>query len=287
MDGYLAAVGNSLIDGVYLKTVGGTQLVSAATAGQLLGIRNFTQNNPPSVGGSNVLTVQDTAAHIESNFATLNAHRTLVTSVVISANATITDSVLSDLQTLNATKGSGVSVTVRDTASTIIAAAPGQLAGSPSITPNVWALSASATVAEAGIAYLGALAGFSAGAFTLTSNATTNGVSVSDANVLGGMSSFRLGGNQLIVAGNVSQLGALTAGAQAIASLAITDSFANVAGLALGANFLAHTTIANVQITISDSATPTTAQVSSFLGLLAAGSNGGIPVANVNFNGHT
>src|SRR6185312_3716929 len=165
----------------------------------------------------------------------------LVTSVVVSANATITDAVFGDLLTLGAVKGAGVTVTVRDTAATIVTGSPSQLAGGPSFTPNTWSLSGSATMSEAGIAYLGRLSGFNAGAFTLTLDTNTSGVSISDANVLGGMTSFRLGGRQLHVAGTVATLSGgpgLSAGAKAIASPDITDTFANIATLALGSGFL-------------------------------------------------
>jgi hypothetical protein len=282
---YLSAVSSAPVDAVYLKTVGGTATITATVAQTLLNIPNFNSGNPLGVGGTNVLTVQDTAAHIDSTYNTLLMHGALVTQIIVSSSATITDSVLADLQSLHAIKGSGVTITVRDLASTIIGSSASQLTGGRSITPDVWALSASATnLAATDIAYLGGLAGFSAGSFTLTLGATTN-VSVTNANILGGMASFRLGGHQIQVTGPVSQLIGLTTG-QAIASPIIDDSFADIATLSLTSGFLAGVTKANVTINIGDIASPTALQVSEFLALLQVGGTGaGIPVANVTFPG--
>ena len=282
---YLSAVSSAPVDAVYLKTVGGTATITATVAQTLLNIPNFNSGNPLGVGGTNVLTVQDTAAHIDSTYNTLLMHGALVTQIIVSSSATITNSVLADLQSLHAIKGSGVTITVRDLASTIIGSSASQLTGGRSITPDVWALSASATnLAATDIAYLGGLAGFSAGSFTLTLGATTN-VSVTNANILGGMASFRLGGHQIQVTGPVSQLIGLTTG-QAIASPIIDDSFADIATLSLTSGFLAGVTKANVTINIGDIASPTALQVSEFLALLQVGGTGaGIPVANVTFPG--
>jgi hypothetical protein len=279
IDGYLAAVSSAQIDGVYLKTSGGTATVSASTAAALFGIPLFSKNNPN--GTSNVLTVQDTAAHIESAFAALNTHAGAIDHVVVSASTTVTDAVFGDLLTLGATAALGVAVTVRDTAANIIGHAPAQLAGSPSLTPTTWALSGSATVTVAGAAFLGGLSGFSAGASTLTIGADAS-ASVADANHLGSLgATLHLGGHHVHVAGSVAAVSALTGAAKAIVTPDITDTFAHVATLTLGSGLLGGT------ITVTDSEAPTVAQANAFLALLLAGGNGGIPAANVSFGGHT
>ena len=278
IDGYLAAVSSPRIDGVYLKTSGGTATVSASTAAALFGIPLFSKNNPN--GTSNVLTVQDTAAHIESAFAALNAHAAAIDHVVVSASTTVTDAVFGDLLTLGAITALGVNVTVRDAAANIIGHAPAQLAGSPSLTPTTWALSGSTTVTVAGAAFLGGLRGFSAGASTLTIGADAS-ASVADANNLGSLgATLRLGGHHVDVAGSVGTVSALTGAAKAIVTPDITDTFAHVATLSLGSGLLGGT------ITVTDSEAPTVAQANAFLALLLVGGNGGIPAANISFGGN-
>ena len=139
----------------------------------------------------------------------------MLSNVVVSGTTTVTDAVFGDLLTLGATTAAGVNVTVRDTAANIIAGAPSQIAGTPSIAPAAWLLSGSATVSEAGIAFLGGLAGFSAGAYTLTLAADAT-ISVADANAIGTLgAAFRLGTHHLSVPGTVADLSALNPAAQA------------------------------------------------------------------------
>ena len=279
IDGYLAAVSAAQIDGVYLKTAGGTATVSASTAAALFGIPLFSKNNPNA--SSNVLTVQDTAAHLESAFTSLNAHKTAIDAIVVSANVTVTDAVYGDLLTLGATAAFGVNVTVRDTAANIVGHAPAQLAGSPSLTPATWALSGSATVAVAGAAFLGGLSRFSPGAFTLTIGADAS-ASVTDANNLGSLGvTLHLGGHHVHVAGSVATVSALSSAAKAIVTPDITDTFAHIATLTIGSGLLGGT------IAVTDSEAPSVAQAAAFLSLLLVGGNGGIPGANVSFGGHT
>jgi hypothetical protein len=278
VDGYLAAVSAGSIDAVYLKTVGGTATVSAATASALFSIPHFSKNNPDS--SSNVLTVSDTAAHLESSFTSLNVNKTAVSGIVVSATTTVTDAVYAHMLTLGATTAFGANLTVRDTAANIVANAPTQLSGSPSITPSTWALSGSATVSIASAAYLGGLSGFSPGAFTLTLGADGS-ASVANANNLGALgSTLRMGGHVVHVAGTVASVSALTNPAKAIATPDITDTFAHVATLALGGGLLGGT------ITVTDNASPTVVQAAAFLAILRVGGNGGIPIANVSFGGH-
>ena len=279
IDGYLAAVSAGSIDGVYLKTVGGTATVSASTAAALFSIPGFSKNNPDT--STNTLTVQDTAAHLESAFASLNAHKAAVSGIVVSASTTVTDAVYGDLLTLGATTAFGANLTVRDTAANIIANAPSQVSGSPSLTPTTWSLSGSATVTIAGAAFLGGLAGFSPGASTLTIGASGS-ATVAQANQLGSLgATLHLGGHTVGVAGSVATVSGLSGAAKPIVTTAITDTFANIATLSIASGLLTGT------LTITDSASPTVAQANAFLALLLAGGNGGIPIANVSFGGHT
>ncbi len=277
IDGYLQAVSAANIDGVYLKTTTGTATVSPATASTLFSIANFSKNNP--VSGTNALVVQGTAANIESNFTALSTHLAQMTAVVVSASSTVTDAVYGHLLTLGATAGGGVTLTVRDTAANIIANAPTQLAGTPSITPTTWALSGSASVNAANAAMLGGLSGFSAGAFILTLSADAASLSVADANRIGTLGgSFSLGGHKVHVLGSVSTLSGLSGNARQIATPDITDTFAQIATLTTGDNLHGGT------MTITDSATVTVAQANAFLSLLKVGNAAGIPVANVTFD---
>jgi hypothetical protein len=282
VDGYLAAEKNSLITAVYLKTTNGTATITAATAAILLSIPTFSKDNPPiSLGGTgtaNVLTLSDTAAHIDAQFSALHGHTSSLSSIVVSGSATVAESVYADLLTLGAIMAGGQSLTVRDTAATIIADAPGQLGGSHSITPAAWQISGSASVSESGAAYLGGLAGFSAGAYTLTLTASDPTTSESDANAIGVLgSAFHLGGYQLTVDGSVSYVSGLTTNARLIATPDITDSFSQIATLTLGDGLLGGT------ITVNDSEAITTTQAGDFLALLGGS---GIPVSKVSFGGN-
>lgn len=279
-DGYLAAVNNtSKISAVYLKTTGGTATITAATAAALLSITNFNKDNPPSVGGSNVLTLVDTAAHIDSYYGSLIGHTNELSGIQINATASVNDNVFGQLLQLGATMASGQTLTVRDSAANIIAGAPTQTAGSPSIIPLAWQLSGSATVSEAGAAVLGGIATLSTGAYALTLSATDATTSVSDANAIGNLgSAFHLGGFQLIVPGSVSTVAGLSANARTIVTPQISDSFAALAaGLTVGDGLLSGT------ITVTDSSAVSTTQANEFLALLGGS---GIPVANVSFGGN-
>jgi hypothetical protein len=172
----------------------------------------------------------------------------------------------------------GQSLAVRDTAATIIANAPAQLAGAPSISPSAWQLSASASVSEAGAAFLGGLTGLSTGAYTLTLNGSDLNTSVADANAIGNLgSAFHLGGYQLSVNGSLTTLSGLSNSAKLIVTPNITDTFTNIAEMSLGSGLLGGT------MTVNDSEAITTGQAASFLALLGGS---GIPVANVSFAGH-
>jgi hypothetical protein len=201
-----------------------------------------------------------------------------LSSIVVSGSATVTDTVYADLLTLGAVMAGGQSLTVRDSAATIIADAPGQLGGSHSITPATWQLSGGASVSESGAAYLGGLAGFSAGAYSLTLSASDATTSESDANAIGTLgTSFHLGSYHLTVSGSVSYVSGLTTNARLIVTSDITDSFSQIATLTLGDGLLDGT------IAVNDSEAVTTTQASDFLALLGGS---GIPVANVSFGGN-
>ncbi len=277
-DGYLAAVSAGTIDAVYLRTPGGTATITASTASALFSIPNFDKSNPDTT--PNVLTVQDTAAHIDGAYTDLSSHRAQIDNLVVSGSATITDATLGHLLSLAATADVGVNITVRDTAANIIANAPAQVGGSPTIMPVAWLLSGSATVDEAGAAFLGSLSGFSAGAYTLTLSADAT-IGVTDANAIGALgSSFQLGGYHLYLPGTVADMSTLSTAAKAIVVPQIADTFANIATLLPGSGVLGGT------ITVSDSEAVTVAQAAAFLALLQVGGGTGIPATNVHFGGH-
>ncbi|MEJ0046266.1 MAG: hypothetical protein WDN04_09190 [Rhodospirillales bacterium] len=144
--GAAATLGSLLIDQIHLKTTAGAVTITAATAVALFNIAGFSPANPDS--SSNLITVSDTAAHIEASHVALGAIGAGTIHTVVNANATITDAVLGDLQTLGAVAAIGVNLTVRDTAANIYANAVAQANGQ-SVTPVAWQLSASATLSEA------------------------------------------------------------------------------------------------------------------------------------------
>ncbi len=286
-DGYLAAVSDTtLIDGVYLKTTGGTVTVTAAVAADLIGIPNFHKN--PVGGGSNILIVQDTASHFDASYTTLLTDPGLFDHMYLGTSATVNDAVYGELLGLGVDPANGeITLTVRDTATTIAANALSQLGGSPSITPIAWQLSASAavTVAQAAVlGGLGGLTGFSAGAFTLTLSASDLTASVSQANAIGRLgSAFHLSSYVIDVPGSVQSLSGgsgLTVAALEVVTPQITDSFANIAQLSQSSGLLGGT------IAVDDSGSATVAQATSFFGLIQVTNGGaGIPAANVSFNG--
>jgi hypothetical protein len=272
-----AGVGSGLISGVYLKTTSGTATITTATLTTLFGIDTFSTNTP--TGGTNHLIVSDTAAHLDAAKVLLNTESGSISSIVISATATVDDAVFQDLLTMGAVKGANVTLTLRDTEATIIADAR----AAPSLVPNVWAITADATVDATDAIYLGNLAGFNPGSYTLTLSSTAS-VSVANANLLGSMASFRLGeSTELQVAGSVSYVSGLTTAAKSIVTALITDTFANLSTL-LTSGSSALSGLLTGTLTVSENDTVTTAEVIAFLDLLG---NGGISVAHVNFGGHT
>jgi hypothetical protein len=278
--GAAAALGNALVDSIHLKTTNGAVTLTAATAASLFAISGFSSTNPDST--PNIVTVSDTAAHIDAARAGLGTIGAGIAHITVSASATVTDAVLADLQTLGATAANGVSLTVRDTAAAILAGAPRQALGQ-SLTPAGWALSGGATVSEANAVILANLPHFSTGAYglTLSINADTN-VSLTDANslvTLGG--ALGLNGHHLLVAGTVAQLSQLTIAAQALVTPEITDSLAHINALNLSSPLLDGTVMVN------DTEQLSAAQATHFLGLVNAGSGPGINPAHLNFCGHT
>ncbi|HEY1933953.1 MAG TPA: hypothetical protein VGG99_18230 [Acetobacteraceae bacterium] len=281
VDGYFAAVKNtSLITAVYLKTTNGTVTVTAATAAALTTIPNFSKN--PLSGSPNTLIVQDTATHFDTSYATLYANLTLFDHLYVSSSATITDTVYGELLNLSVQAlNGGVTVTVRDAATTIAGSANAQLMGSPSITPVAWQLSGSSAVTEAQAATLGALHGFSAGAFTLTLSASVTGVSVTAANALGALgAALHLGGFSVGVSGSVSTLSGLSAGALAVVTPQIQDTFTNVV-----TELSASSPLLTGTMQITDSEAISVLQATEFFALIKTGSGAGILAANISFTG--
>lgn len=276
---YVTAVSAPFLDGVFLRAIGNSATVSAAVAAALVSINGFSKDTPAGV--TNTLTVQGTAAAIETYYGALSSHRPLISNIVVNASSTISDAVYGHLLSLGATLANNMTLTVRDTASVIASNAPIQIQGSPSLVPTAWLLQGSATITAPQAIVLGGLQNFQPGGFTLTLSANAAGLSVSDANAIAALgNAFALGGKTLGIAGDVATLQGLQAGARAIVTPAITDTFAHIAGLTLQDNLHRGT------FTITDSGTVTTSQANAFLTLLKVGNGPGIPVSNVNFSGH-
>jgi hypothetical protein len=271
------------VSGVYLNTSGGSTLTTANMLA-LLALPHFAATTPG--GSSDSITISDTAAHFASAFATFQTDAAQLTDVsyVVNTSATISDAVLTDLQTLGATAAGSVTVTVRDTAATIAANELTQSGITETITPTAWDLSASAVITLAQAETLGTTSGFSAGSYTLTVNVPTSTViTVAQANALGALGSALVltGSGQLDVQGTVSQLSALSNAALSIVTPEITDTFVHVASLSNASG------LAGGTITISDSEAVSATTASDFFGIIKVGNNAGFAAANVSFGTHT
>jgi hypothetical protein len=248
----------------------------------LLALPNFHINNPDN--STNSVTLSDSAAHLAADYTALHAAAATLAgvSIKVNASATITDAVLAQLQSLEATAAGGVAMTVRDTAATIAASAPAQMA-SAYITPSVWALSGSASVTESIAAYLGGLSGFSAGAYTLTvSEPGLTVISVSDADNLAALgSALAISSGSFAVQGTVAALAGLSNAAAALVMPDIADSFSNIVnGLTASSPLLSGT------LAISDSENVTAANAEAFFALIKVGNGAGIAASQVSFGGH-
>ena len=279
-----AAENDGLISGAYVKAPGGVLTVNAATAATLFTVDGITAGYPPPQNGTISITVADTAANIDAHHATL-ANLLLnddVSSVVVNANATISDAVLSDLQALGAVPGDNVTLTVHDSAATIAQNAGLQLS-SQTISAGAWTLNGNATISEAQAVVLGSLSHFSAAGYTLTLNLNANTtISISDANALGNIAvSLNLNNHELLVAGNVAQLASLSGATLAFVSPELTDTLGNISTLSAGSALLTGT------VTVNDSESISAALATSFLGLIASGGGPGIAIGNLNFGGQT
>ena len=274
---YAAALASSEVDSVHLKTMGGAVTVTASTAAGLFTLAGFTTTNPD--GSPNALNVADTAAHIEAALAGLTANRASLGAITVNATATVADQTLSDLQGLGAVAAPAVTLTVRDTAATIANNAAAQDV-SQTIAPSAWTLSANGSVTEAQAAFLGTLANFSAGSYTMSLNLASNTViSIGDANALGNIASaIVLTGAHPIVDGTVAQLATLTPAALGLVTPALMDSALNIAALPASSPLLTGT----VDVTGTD---PLTAQqAGALLALVHTGPGQGITAANLSFD---
>ncbi len=274
---YAAALANSDVDSVYLKTTGGAVSVTAATAASLFSIAGFHTTNPD--GTPNALGVSDTTTHIEASLAALSANRASIGTITVNAPATITDQTLSDLQGLDAVAAPAATLTVRDTAATIASNADVQETDQ-TIAPSAWTLSGNGSVTEAQAAFLGTLANFSTGGYTMSLNLAPNTIiSIADANALGNIASaLTLPGAHPIVEGNVVQLLGLTPAALSLVTPDLVDSTANIIGLGAASPLLAGT----VEVT---GAEPLSAsQASALLALVQTGQHPGINAANLTFD---
>ena len=287
---YTATIANSDVSALYLQTNGAPVSLSAATMLTMLALPHFHDTNPD--GSANLITISDSAAHLTAAFTTLQADAAQLGNVsfVVNANATVSEAMLAQLQTLSATALQGVSLTVRDTAAAIATDLLGQSLQitSPSISASAYTLSGSSTVSLNTAAILGVQINFSAGPYTLTVNQTTNQtITIGGANDLGNLGSALVltGGGQLSVAGNLAQLAALNAGAQALVTSNITDSFSNIVAPIGG--LTAQSPLLDGTLTVSDAENITAVQAQSFFGLIQVPStqvpNPGIAAANVMF----
>lgn len=278
MPAYAAALAASMIDNVYLKTSGGSVTVAAATAAALFAINHFSTSNPPG-GGTNLLAVADTAAHIDASLTALTAHVGQIASITMNASATISDQVLSDLQGLSALAGLNTTLTVQDTAATIAAHAVAQ-STNQTILPTAWTLSASGSVTEAAAATLGALSNFNSGPYTISLGLTADTtISISDANKLGALAgALNLGGYHLLVGGTAVQLAALSPSALLVATPKLADSITNIAALSLSSPLLQ----GYVEVTGTDATSATT--IATLLSFVHTGAGAGINAAHLTFD---
>jgi hypothetical protein len=279
---YQSALANADVSAIYLQTNGAPVTLTAANMLTLFALPNFHATNPDAT--TNSITISDTAAHLSAAYTTLQADAAQLAGVtyVVNTSATVSDAVLGQLQSLGATAANGVQITVRDTATTIEAEAPGQSTGG-SITPVAWDLSASATISLAQAQVLGSILNFSPGAYRLTVNHTgTNAISIANANDLGVLGSALsiTGGGHFNVVGTIAQLSALNNGALAIVTPQIVDSFANIATLTNASPLLGGT------VSVNDSEAVNAATAEAFFGIIKVGNGAGIAAANVFFGAH-
>ena len=280
---YQSALANSDVSGVYLKAAGNVAVVTAATAVALYQIPGFSVNNPPGAptSAANALNVSDTAAHIDANFTALNSHVGQfngLASIAVNASATINEQTLQDLQALGAITSAGVNLTVRDTASTI-ATALTTMHGS--ITPYAWILSGPGVATEAQAVVLGSTVNFSTAGNTISLSLSSNTtISLADAVSLGHIAnSLSLGGNELIVAGNIAQLSTLSQAALGLVTPALADSLPNILALSATSTLLSGT----VEVVGNDEVNA--ASVEAFLSLVHSGGNApGIAAASLTFD---
>jgi hypothetical protein len=270
----LASLTNSnFATGIYLKTNGGSVTLTAATAVTLLAIPNLSINNPDN--SPNLITVADTAAHLNTDFNALQSDMGSIAHIVVDASATVNYATLTNLQALDAVTSGGVALTLADTAANILAAS---MVNSPTIQASAWNLTANANVSVADAINLALLPNFSPGAYTLTVALNNDQpISVTQANLLGGLgSSLVVTGHDLTVSGNVSSLLGLTTAGATVAHVALTDTLADIASLSPTSALLSGS------VTVSDTEQLSAASTTSFLALMSAAH-----VSSVNFGAQT
>jgi hypothetical protein len=266
--------GSGLVTGIYLKTTNNAVTLTAASAASLFAIPGLNVDNPD--GSVNVVTVSDTAAHLDSNYAGLLADGAAIAHIVVNASATVSAATLADLQSLQATTGSGVALTLSDNAANILAAAA---VSSPTIQASAWNLNANASVSLPNAIALADLANFSTGAYTLTVALGANTpVTVAQANNLAGLgAALVVTGHELTLSGSVASLAGLTAAGASVAHVTLTDTLADIAALSAGSPLLSGA------IVISDSEALTAAQAATFLSLMSAS---GVSAGSISFGAH-
>ena len=277
MPAFTGTLSNTAIDSVHLRTSAGVAIVTATQAATLFSIPGFSTSNPS--GTTNTLSVEDTVAHIDAEHAALSANANQISSVVVSSNASVSDQVLNDLQSLGATPAAGVTLSVKDTAANIAANAASQITGH-SISPTSWMLSGNGTVNEAGALALATLPQFTTGPFTITVGLNANtSISIADANRLGTLAgAISLGGYQFQVAGSVAQLSALSSGALQVVTPMLADSAISIAALPSNSPLL----LGGVEVTGNDTLNAATA--TALLNLVHTGSGTGIAATALTFD---
>ncbi len=272
----LLTTNGGLATGIYLKATGDAVTLTAANAATLLTTSGLSISNPD--GSTNHLTVSDTASQLDSHFATLNADLGSLGAYVVNASTAVNDATLIDLQTLGATAGSGITLTLSDTASNIYTAS---LVGGASIHATSFALNANAAgISTTQAVALGGLTNFSAGGYTITVTLGSNTTLTSaQANNLGSLGAALVvaGPGEYTISGSAAALNGLTAAGATVAHVTLSDTLANIAALAPTSPLLSGA------ISVTDSEGLNATQATSLLALLTTP---GVASGGITFNGN-
>jgi hypothetical protein len=125
--GTAAILATPLIDTIFLRTVDGTAIISAAVAAALFALPAFSAANPD--GSVNHVTIRDSAAAILSCYAQIAAPGNAVSRIVISEGGLVDAVSLGRLEALGATLAPGTTLAMCDTAALLAGAADGGVIG--------------------------------------------------------------------------------------------------------------------------------------------------------------